>query len=157
MKKSVALILVLVALLSVLCSCQSSGNGKNSGPDVTTNATTLPSYVNHSVKEFDSEGNFILTSSDNRIVYEYDGGYVVFTFNGQAVKKVQEVKEFESEELAAQYVVSYMQDNAKNGANAFATGKYAVISCSAEHEDLGKYYHMSKSEITGSFSSADSH
>lgn len=158
MKKIVSLLVLVSMLTLALCSCGSSvGSTDNTGPADTTDAVTLPDYVNQTIKEYDSEGNFLLTSTDNRIVYAYKSGYVVFTFLGQTVNKIQEVKSFKTEEEAAQFVITYMQENGKDGGNAFANGKNAVITCGADYEVLGDYYTMTKSAIISEFSSVESY
>lgn len=149
MKKSLSLILLVCMLLVALASCSSGGNASPNGA-TTTKAPLDSTYNETKIEEYDSEGNYILTSTDERAVFPTSYGYVVFAFTGNAIRKISIVQEFETEKEALDFVVSYMQENGSSGKNAIPNGKLVIMNATAADEEF-KYYASSKSDILAAY------
>ncbi len=155
MKKIISLLLAVVMVATVLCACASQGGA---APKDTTAGDTqkLPSYAGQSVSDYDSNGNLILTSSENRKVYPYESGYAIFTFNGESVSKILRVIEFEDEESAEDYLTSTARDQVEKGeipTTMRRNGVYVVINVGFDPENpgIGEYYNKTKTQIIAEF------
>lgn len=157
MKKIFSLILAAVILALSLASCAGgSGNTKNTGPAETTANENLPDYAGQKISDYDSNGNFILTSGTDRVVYTYESGYVVFTFLGSAVQKIQQVLVFEDEAAAGKYVTDIALEAIDKGEipPTLRANKNLVIvpvSISNDKKDLGYYYTQSRNIVEAAF------
>lgn len=154
MKKIISMALALIMAASVFCACASEGATKEE--QTTQETEKLPSYSGQTPADYDAEGNFILTSSENRKVYSYDSGYIVFSFTGEAVSKVLRVLEFEDETAAEEYLTSTARAQVEKGEvpdTMRRSGVYVVINVPYDPEDtvLAPYYNKTKSDIIGEF------
>ena len=160
MKKIFSLILAAVITAATLASCAGTQAPENTGPVETTASGKLPDYAGQTVRDYDSEGNFILQSSEDRVVYTYGTGYAVFTFAGESVKKIQQVLTFESEEAAQQYVsdtVRAANDKGEVPPTFQVNRNYVIVQVglSSDKKDLGFYYTQSRAKVAASFESTD--
>ena len=160
MKKIFSLILAAVILAASLVSCGGTGNVENTGPAETTASGKLPDYAGQNVPDYDSEGNFILQSSENRVVYSYESGYAVFTFAGSTVKKIQQVLVFDDEDAAAKYVNDVAVEAVNKGEippTMSTSGNYVILAVgvSNDSKELGYYYTQSRATVTDAFESTD--
>ena len=150
MKKIICLLLVLLVLCAPLISCASSDTED-------TTEVTLPSYAGKQSEDYDASGNFILTSTDDRAVYTYNSaGYVVFTFTGETVSKIQRVLVFEDSDKAQKYISEQTNAAIENGETPVAmelSGNYVIVPVgfSTEEGSLGSYYLKGKSDVTVDF------
>ena len=159
MKKVFSLILAAALVAVALCSCAGSASNTdtgNTGPAETTANDKLPSYAGQKVPDYDANGNFILTSSDNREVYPYGTGYAVFTYAGEAVTKIQQVLVFEDEAVAEKYVNDIAIEAINKGEvppTLRANGNYVIVAVGASNDskELGYYYTQSKTKVTSDF------
>lgn len=160
MKKIFSLILAAVITAATLASCAGTQAPENTGPVETTASGKLPGYAGQTVNDYDSEGNFILRSSEDRVVYTYGTGFAVFTFAGESVKKIQQVLTFESEEAAQQYVNDTALaaiDKGEVPPTMRANKNYVIVQVgsSSDKKDLGFYYTQSRAKVTAAFESTD--
>lgn len=149
MKKGFAFVCVLLSALFI-CGC------KFSDPVEGGETTTDYSYETADMSDFDSDGNFILTSNKDRYVYltEYNN-YIVFKFSGSAVYGVEVVSAFENSEAAEQYlrdnIVSLMDSGEYS--NVSTQGKYVIYAAALDGEKYGKYYKGSRADVEADFAS----
>ena len=153
MKKIISLFLAVVMVATVLCACASQGGV---APKDTTAEDTqkIPSYAGQSVSDYDSNGNLILTSSENRKVYPYESGYAIFVFTGETVAKITRVLEFEDEAAAEEYLTSTALEQVEKGevpTTMVRNGSYVVIKVGYEEEGLGQYYVKTKTDVMNAF------
>lgn len=156
MKKIISMALALIMSASAFCACASQGSVKADETPTQQITQELPSYAGQSIQDYDSNGNIILTSSENRKVYPYESGYAIFTFNGEAVSKILKVIEFEDEESAEDYLTSTARAQVEKGeipTTMRRNGVYVVINVGFDPEDprLGEYYNKTKTEIIAEF------
>ena len=160
MQKIISMALALLMAASVLCACGQASGG-NSVPDETTQSTeSLPSYAGQDIVDYDAQGNFILESSDNRKVFSYNSGYVVFSFTGESVANIKRVLEFDSAEEAAEYVSTTQLSQVENGEIPdimTANGVYVIVpvAFSTDNESLGFCYTKTKTQIIAEFDGED--
>ena len=164
MKKLLTAALALCLSASLLASCGTAKSGQKDNADTAdtteadvTTAAPLPDYAGKTPSDYDADGNFILTSTDVRAVYAYnDTGYVVFTFAGESVTKIQRVLVFEDNESAEQYVNDTCAEAVNNGEvppTMRANGSLVIINepYSSEESSLGFYYTKSKAQLFADF------
>ncbi len=154
MKKIVSIALALIMSTSVFCACTSEGGGKE--VETQQNVQELPSYAGQKISDYDANGDFIFTSSENRKVYPYESGYIVFTFTGDAVSKISRVLEFESEDAAEEYLTSTARAQVENGeipTTMRQNGVYVIVNVGfdAEESSIGSYYSKVKADIISEF------
>lgn len=154
MKKLICLGLAFLMVLS-LSSCFLLA--KEEAEDTTADTAGLPSYVGQEIKEFDENGDLILTSSDNRLVYPYEDGYVVFECFGETISKIQRVYVFEDADAAQEYIKEQTfaaVDKGEVPPNYTQNGKYAIITVgfTTDQTSLGFYYARSKTVVKNDFS-----
>lgn len=155
MKRIICLLVCAVLLCVPLVSC---GNGDT---EETTFAEKLPDHAGSISKDYDENGNFILTSTDDRVVYSYNSGYVVFTFAGNSVSKIQRVFAFEDAKKAQEYSSAQAKQAVEagnvppqmivNGSNVIYT-----VGFSTDNNDLGVYYAKSKTDVLAAFAGEES-
>jgi|GEM_PF-2899311 len=120
--------------------------------ETTAPETSEPSDKNY--VDYDKDGNFILKSSDDRVVYKLDGGYVVFVFAGNVVGKIHNVIEFENEDAMTEYlrenVTSLMSSGVYNNVNT--SKNLIILTYNAGESGMGKYYSYTKNEVLDEFS-----
>ena len=158
MKKIISMALALIMSALVFCACASQGGVKEE--QTVQETQNLPSYVGQEDADYDVNGNYILTSTDNRKVYPYDSGYVVFKFNGEAVAKITRVLEFEDEVAAGEYLTSAALAQVENGevpTTMVQNGVHVIVNVGFDTEEggLGSYYTKGKSDIMTEFESAE--
>lgn len=155
MKRILCLVFALALALYSMCSCFKSKESSGSGEDTTV--SSLPEYTGKIVADYDEQGNFILTSTDERKVYLVNSPgnvreYAVFTFSGEAVTKVQTVICFSSADEAEDYVSA----NAKSAIDAgkipdemTVNGTYVItkVGFNADKDSLGNFYAKSKTDV----------
>ena len=159
MKKIICLMLALLMVASVLAGCAAgtgSGTQTTHDHDHETESQKLPDYVGQNIHDYDSEGNFILASSENRVVYTYESGYVVFTFTGETVQKIQQVLVFADEAAASEYLNKVALEAIDKGEvppTMALNGKLVIVavSLSTDSKSLGYYYTQSKTKVTEAF------
>lgn len=156
MKKIFSLILAAVITAATLASCAGTAAPENTGPVETTANDKLPSYAGQKNPDYDAKGNFILTSSENRKVYPYGSGYVVFTFTGEAVKKIQQVLVFEDEAAATKYTSDLALEAINKGeipADHRVSDNLVIIpvGLSTDSKSLGYYYTQTRDKVTADF------
>ena len=160
MKKAVVLIISLTALMLCLAAC---GNSKKENADTTyapgqvvyvnddTTATQKEYDVTPGVSDYDEEGKLILTSTDNRYVYVKETGYIVFSFNEKTDTcfQVLDVKSFDSEEAALEYLSQNVTEQMSSGnyTNVVQNGKYVVFTASIDHPAYGEYLKSDRSTV----------
>lgn len=150
MKRTLAFLLIVSAMLLCLVSCQKEENNADTtyapGQTFTIAETTAKApeiQVTPGTADYDGEGNLILTSTDNRYVYKKDSGYIIFTFNASTntCYQVLDVKEFDSEDSALQYMKENVVEQMGSGeyANVVNNGKYVVLTATLNHSVYGEY------------------
>ena len=158
MKKIICLVLTFAFICLAMSSCFLLDENYVSKDDTTDSTAGLPDYAGTKEKDVDDNGNFILSSTDNRHVYVYGSGYAVFTFSGQAVTSIKYAVNFDNEEAASQY----MSDEAKKAIDKGVTpptmsiygGTCVVTNIGYDPqnaEGLSKYYIQSRSDVEAAF------
>jgi len=160
MKKIICALLIVAMIAPALASCAKK-EGDEQKPDTTTapeteTTATLPDYVGNPPAETEADGSFILTSTDDRVVFTYSEGYVVFTFAGEAVSKIQRVICFETVEDAQEYVSEKRTEATNNGetpTTMIVNGSNVIIPVgfNATEKSLGSYYMKSKTAVLEDF------
>lgn len=157
MKKFSALILALAMIFAALClfSC---GEEKEAPADTTyadmvfdksgknTPATDNQKHeytVTPGVADYDSDGNLILKSTDNRYVYLKENGYIIFSFSSTTGNcfQVLDVRTFADEEKAAEFLSENVVEMMNSGyyANVNQSGKHVVFTVTIGHPTYSKY------------------
>lgn len=156
MKKKFSLILAAVIVAASLASCGGTGNVQNTGPAETTANEKLPDYAGKEISDYDGNGNFILTSGTDRVVYTYESGYVVFTYTGSTVKKIQQVLVFEDESAATKYTSDLALEAVNKGEvppDLRVNNNLVIVPIGASNDkkDLGYYYTQTRSAVEKAF------
>ena len=156
MKRIICLLMALVLAASFISAC---GNTSEKNEDTSSQSTQpLPDYVNGSSPDYNENGELVLTSTSDRLVYPYDGGYVIFSFNGESVASIKRVYEFESSDKAKEYIAQKMAEAANNGAvpeQLAQHGLYVIKTFgfvpNAQPESLESFYTGSKTKVMAYF------
>lgn len=160
MKKLICLILTMVMVLS-LSSCFLLAKEVENAEGTTGVGETNSFSDTREIKEFDENGNPILTSTDDRLVYPYENdGYVVFVCFRGTIEKIQRIYEFDSNEAAEEYVLDVCVDAVDAGRvppRYAVKGNYAIIDVGFDTnpESLGFYYTKSKTIVLNDFGSKE--
>ena len=157
MKKILCFILAAVFCLS-LASCKFSDPVDRSTTSVDED-TTDPADTTavSSSKDYDDSGKFILESTDNRVVYKLDGGYIIFKFSGSSPYKIYNVIELED----AAAVSAYLEENVVNlmssGVydNVTSSDNLIILSYNVSESGIGRYYTYNKEAILKEFESTE--
>lgn len=154
MKKTISLLLAVLLALGILCGCASNGAPADETKETTENS--LPDYAGKEIKEYDENGNIILTSTDDRQVYSYSGGFIIFSFNGQSVSNIKRVYCFSSEESAKEFVTENARKAVENGLiplkhSVNGTNVIEDVAFSTDPANIGNYYAKTKSQIEKDF------
>ena len=160
--KKIALVLAIIALtLPLLASCSKDENANVithdryvdvNNPNGTPSTQAHKNYeVTPGVRDYDNDGNLIVTSTDNRYVYKSDLGYIIFSFNQKSDTcfQVLEVRALEDEEKATQYTTEHVVEmmNSGNYVGVNQAGRYVVFTVSVENEIYGKYLALTRADV----------
>ena len=132
-----------------LCSCDVKLFDKNAD---TTEADTTVSLPNLD-SNYDSKGNYILTSSENRKVYTVAGGYIVFSFLGNAVQEIDQVYSFDDETAAAEFADKCVKEDGYNRSAVNVNGNLVIVDVGfdAASDGYGKYYIYDRAKVEQDF------
>lgn len=156
---------VILAMAAVLCLAACSDNKENDADSTyapgqvlevaQTTGNTHYYEVTPGVSDYDSDGNIILTSTDNRYVYVKETGYIVFSFvaSSNACYQVLDVKSFADEEAAAKYLTENVAQLMATGdyTNVQQNGRYVVFTVSLTHSVYGDYLKGDRSHVESIF------
>lgn len=157
--KIISLILVSVFAAALLMGCASSdvaaetawvdvnsGNVRKSTHSE-TQAETAP--------DTDENGNLLLTTDDNRLVYQTDYGCEVIVFNGSYVNKMYLVYTFATADDAGQYLSSHAKDIMSAGdiTDIKQQDSILILSPKMTSENYIKYLSMTREQVEEEFAS----
>ena len=159
MKKIICFILAAMMAAAPLCSCESAEKEK----DALETTATLPDYAGKEIKEYDENGNFILSSTEDRHVYVKNDGYVVVTFLGESVNKIERVYSCESAEKAEEKGLELCRGYVEDGKVPpiyKVNGSLLIVTVPFDSEatdGLESYYLKPKAEVEKAFDTAGEH
>ena len=157
--KIISLILVSVFAAALLMGCASSdvaadtawidvnsGNVRKSTHSE-TQAETAP--------DTDADGNLLLTTDENRLVYQTDYGCEVLVFNGTYVNKIYLVYVFETADDAAQYLNSHANEIMSAGdiTDIKQQDSILILNPKMTSENYIKYLSMTREQVEEEFAS----
>ncbi len=161
--KKIALILAVFTAVLMLASC---GEQKAS-PDETTYAQMVMDKsegykppkdnqkheytVTPGLADYDSDGNLIIESTDNRYVYLSEVGYVIFSFDKTTDSCIQvlEVRKLESEEEASKFLTDHVAELMASGnyTNVHQAKNHVVFTVSLDNPIYGKYMKLTRADV----------
>lgn len=157
--KIISLILVSVFAAALLMGCASSdvaaetawidvnsGNVRKSTRSE-TQAETAP--------DTDADGNLLLTTDENRLVYQTEYGCEVLVFNGTYVSKIYLVYTFASADDASQYLSSHSKDimNAGDITDIKQQDNILILNPKMSSQNYIKYLSMTREQVEEEFAS----
>lgn len=155
MKKIITLVLMLALLCASMCSCFLIDEDYEKNKDTTEASVTT--NEEKKTDDYDENGNFIMTSTEDRYVYAYKNGYLVFTFNDAAVSKIQHVFAFADQAAAQEYVKQVTLDAVEKGEvppTITVSGVYAIERVPfvvGDQTGISSYYVRGKSAVEADF------
>lgn len=152
MKRFICIFLALVTLCALLASCSA---------DKPENKETVPSDTKRELPtadaNYDKNGKFILTSSENRKVYPVPGGYVVFCFVGDIVQNIFEVFTFDDKDSAKAYADKCVKEDGLSLSSVSVEDDMVIIAVgfSLEEQGYGSYYLKTRQQVIAEFDSKE--